>query len=134
MKTIVNREPRPAGTVAEHWNGCTSESEIYVPDLPNFAVAIAATTLPENSVITTGNREKTFLEGTANRTGNSLFTFQPKDHHHHQRLTSVQDTSPDIELRPTNAKWSKQARLWTTSGQTLMLSGSLKGLAAPAFL
>src|SRR4051794_8546016 len=42
MKTIVNREPRVAGAIAEHWSGFDESGAVYVPDLENFAVAIAA--------------------------------------------------------------------------------------------
>jgi flagellar hook assembly protein FlgD len=54
LKTIVNREPRSAGSIVENWDGFDESGTIYVPDLPNFVVAIAATSLPENAIVTVG--------------------------------------------------------------------------------
>src|SRR5882724_11267242 len=47
MKTLVNREPRQQGSVAEHWTGFDESGQIYIPALPGFVTAIAATPLPE---------------------------------------------------------------------------------------
>lgn len=55
MKTVVNRAPRAAGAVAEHWSGFDESGAIFIPDLKDFIVAIAATPLPESSIITFGN-------------------------------------------------------------------------------
>src|SRR6266567_2455373 len=67
MKTIVNREPRIAGAVIEQWDGFDESRTIRVTDLPHFVVGIAATPLPPSSVITVGNRQKTFVSTIATR-------------------------------------------------------------------
>ena len=69
LKTIVDRQPRDGGRIAEHWSGFDESGALYVPDLPGFAFAIAATPLPENSIITYGNTKQPFLEYAAHRTG-----------------------------------------------------------------
>lgn len=98
LKTIVNRQPRLAGSVVENWSGFDETGKIYVPELPGFAYAIAATELPESSIITTANRERSFYEYAEARTGRSLFTRAVKNHEHHQGLTSQQDIAPAMYL------------------------------------
>jgi hypothetical protein len=72
LRTVVNREPRPAGSVIENWNGYDDGATIYVPDLPHFVIAIAITSLPENAILTSGKRSETFLARAASRKGQSL--------------------------------------------------------------
>jgi hypothetical protein len=77
MATVVNRAPRASGWIAEYWNGfADSDSRIYLPDLPNFKLAIAAAALPENSIVLVGNRKQTFLEYAAVRKGKSFLTYK----------------------------------------------------------
>jgi hypothetical protein len=73
MKTLVNREPRVSGTIADHWNGYDESGRIFVPDLEDFVVAIAATPLPENSIIKLDNRQRRFVDTLSLRRGASLF-------------------------------------------------------------
>src|ERR1043166_6636434 len=40
LKTIVDRQPRDGGRIAEHWSGLDESGALYVPDLPGFALAI----------------------------------------------------------------------------------------------
>jgi len=93
MKTIVDRAPRAAGAVVEQWNGFDESGTIHVPDLRNFVVGIAATPLPENTIITVGNRKITFLEWAENRTGNSLVTRPSVDPVHHGGLLALNGLS-----------------------------------------
>ncbi len=72
LKTIVNREPRVAGAVLDHWDGFDESGAIYVPDLPHFVMSIAASPLPEDSIITVGNRSVASLDYAAHRRGISL--------------------------------------------------------------
>ncbi len=134
MKTITNRSPRGAGSIAEFWDGfADGDKSIYVPDLPNFKIAIAATELPENSVITVGGRGKSFAESVVNRKGESLFTFKPSSHHHHQGLTTLEDISPDLAIHFENATWNESERMWITQDSNLKLTGTLQGPNAEAF-
>ena len=57
LKTIVNREPRPTGPVIETWLGLDESGSFYVPDLRGFSVSVAATSLPENALISVGNQK-----------------------------------------------------------------------------
>jgi hypothetical protein len=102
LRTIVNREPRPAGSIVEQWNGFDESGTIFVTDLPNFVVAIAATPLPEGSVITTGNRSRTFVSSIAERKGVSLLA-NHSPHQHHGGLGAIDDASPSLMVKPMNA-------------------------------
>lgn len=133
MKTIVNREPRVAGAIAEHWSGYDESGAIFIPDLENFVVAIAASPLPENSVSTFGNRKRAFVETLATRRGPSLLT--RREHaEHHVGLATADDTSPQLVIEPLNAIWSAADHTWTLSGKdALRLRLSVKGPTAAAF-
>jgi hypothetical protein len=133
LKTIVNREPRPAGAVIENWNGMDESGTTYVPDLNHFAIAIAATSLPENTIITSGNRSSSFLHWAAERTGTALLTQATTDHRHHKGLTTLDDAAPRLEARVDSATWSSRMRTWTMTGKTLKLSLALKGPSAASF-
>jgi len=134
MKTIVNREPRIAGSIAEHWNGYDESGAIFVPDLENFVVAIAASPLPENSVLTFGNRERRFVDSLTSRRGTSFFKLA-KHHEHHTGLRTEDDISPSLRLEPINAAWSQKDRVWLlkNDAKRLRLRISLEGPTATAF-
>jgi hypothetical protein len=133
LKTIVNREPRAAGRTAEHWNGFDETGQVYVPDLPGFVTAIATTPLPENSLITVGNRKMSFLEYAAQRRGHSLFTYRVQSHQHHAALSALDDVSPPMQLEPLNAVWSAEERVWVTSEPLLRVRVVIGGPVAARF-
>lgn len=133
MKTIANEEPRSSGKIIEHLSGLDESETIVIADLAHFVIAIAATPLPDNSVIVV-NPSKSFLESVATRKGETLLTFAVKDHHHHQGLTVLQSTSPSMKLTPGNATWSQDQRIWKLTAKALKVSGSLKGPSADAFI
>jgi flagellar hook assembly protein FlgD len=133
MKTIVNREPRIAGVIADHWNGFDESGSIYLPDLPDFAMAIAASPLPEDSVIAFGNRSRSFVEYAAQRKGRSLFTSKAS-HEHHGGLDAMNDASPTLTIEPLNAKWLASEGLWLTSESSIELRIKATGPTADAFM
>jgi hypothetical protein len=133
MKTIVNREPRAGGSIAEHWSGYDESGAIYIPDLENFVVAIAATPLPENSVITFGNRQRRFVDSLTSRHGASLFTSRTR-YEHHAGLAAKDDVSPTLRIEAINATWSFSDRRWILKGEgSLQLRLSVEGPTAAAF-
>lgn len=133
MKTLVNREPRAGGRVVEYWTGMDEGGTVYVPDLPNFVFAIAVVPLPESSIITNGNRSRTFLEHASLRKGTSLLRRRTGDHRHHAGLTALDDVSPPMQLEPLNATWSPAERIWTTDATELAVRVSVTGPAAESF-
>jgi hypothetical protein len=104
MKTVVNREPRTRGLIAEHWTGFDESGSVFLPDLKDFVVAIAATPLPENSIITFGNAKTRFVDHVAERRGVSLFT-RHEHAGHHFGLTTLDDVSPSLRIEPLNGTW-----------------------------
>ena len=132
LKTIVNREPRAAGSIAEHWDGYDASGMIYVPDVPNFVISIAATPLPENSVITIGNKKASWFNG-ASRKAKSLFTYSARSHAHHAGLSAAADLSPDLSIRPQSLAWSARERVWIATGAAVTFSVTPTGPAAETF-
>ena len=133
LKTLVNREPRPAGPDIETWNGLDETGSYYVPDLVDFAMAVAATNLPENSMITVGNRREKFVDRARDRTGASLLTYSTTDHHHHASLSALDDVSPTLHARPSNASLRTGEQLWRVKGSTLKGLLVLDGASATSF-
>lgn len=134
LKTVVNREPRAAGRIAEHWNGMDESGTVRVRDLPHFVLAVAATPLPENSIILYGNRARGFLAYAAARRGTSLFTLHAASHAHHGGLGAMADVSPPLRLEPLNAKWSAAESLWIVDGPSLRLRAVPDGVPASEFV
>lgn len=113
MKTLVNREPRAAGAVVEMWNGFDDGGTIRVTDLPHFAVSVLATSLPDSSIITRGNRAKTFLEYARQQRPASAVVARKRaaPTHHHAGLDVFNDTSPSLRVK----------RSWTSDGALRMV-------------
>lgn len=68
-KSLADGEPRSAGAVIEQWNGYDATGSIYLPDLPGFTCSITAVDLPENAIITVGNRTAPSASRGFGRTG-----------------------------------------------------------------
>jgi hypothetical protein len=99
LKTIVDRQPRLAGSIVEAWDGHSESGDlILVPELRDFVIGVACTPLPENAVITGGNRNTTFRDYASARKGKSLLVPRAAGDHHHAGLTGLQDTSPVLAL------------------------------------
>jgi hypothetical protein len=134
LKTIVNSEPRVAGAVVEKWNGFDESGTIRVSNLPNFVVSVLAVSLPENSIITGGNRRETFLDYAARKRPASAL--QPKKRtapaQHHAGLNAFEDRSPVLNVQPRGT-WSAQANAWRVAGP-LRIEAKLEGRSAAHFL
>ncbi len=55
-KVVAHWEPRVAGSVIEQWNGLDESGRVYMPEQAKFLLDIKAKALPENAIITVGNR------------------------------------------------------------------------------
>lgn len=133
MKTVVNREPRAAGRIAEPWTGLDESGLVRVADLKDFVLAVATVPLPAGSVITYGNRSRTFAESALTRQGRSLFTAATHKGSHHAGLSVLEDVSPSMRIEPLNASWSEEQRAWLVAGRALRLRVSLSGPSAATF-
>jgi hypothetical protein len=134
MKTIVNREPRAAGRIAETWNGFDESGTIRISEMRDFVIAIAVVPLPENSIITYGNRNRQFAQSALSRSGASLFPPANHAHEHHRSLSVLDDVSPALEIQPLGAVWSAEDRAWRVRGQRMKLRITVKGPSAAAFV
>lgn len=113
LKTIVNREPRVAGAVVELWNGFDESGTFRVSALPNFVVSVLATSLPDNSIITRGNRGVDFLDYAKKRRPASAMQAKKRaaPTHHHAGLNAFEDRSPSLTVK----------RSWTREGALRMV-------------
>lgn len=97
MVNIVDSEPRPAGSVVEHWIGYDASRIVYVPGLPHFVLAMVAAPLPENAIITTGNSARTFIAQARSRRGASILPAS-KAAAHHSGLAGTEDRAPTLTV------------------------------------
>jgi len=133
MKTVVNREPRSGGMIAEHWSGFDDRGAVFIADLEGFAIVIAASPFAAGTVIAYGNHERTFVAEAAKRRGTSVFSHRHSAAEHHAGLTTLDDVSPSLRVEPVNATWSAAERAWVVRGDTVRLRLSLSGPTSAAF-
>ncbi|MCI0613201.1 hypothetical protein L0244_09440, partial [bacterium] len=133
LRTLVEREPRAAGAVQESWNGTDVSGTIFVPDLPDFGVSIAAEPLPENSVLTIGNKTRTFVEYISQRKGVSHFADRIKGPSHHG-LSFSQDISPEMKLKLQDAHWSDANKTWISDAKTIKVIVTVDGISSEDFV
>lgn len=101
LRTVVDREPRVGGKVVQVWNGFDESGKVYVADLPRFAVGILATTLPDSSILTVGNRGLSFVDyarATRPPSATSPRAVLADAHAHHQGLNAFEDRGPKLSL------------------------------------
>lgn len=101
LKTILDRQPRIAGALVERWNGFDESGAVNVAELKGFVISIAATSLPETSIITTGNRSMTFFQyAQAHRTPaqKAIRPLTTTGHEHHKGLNTFEDHAPVLTL------------------------------------
>ncbi len=133
LKTVLDRAPRVAGAVVESWNGLDESGTVYVPDLPHFAVAVLAASLPESAIITVGNRERSFADyerqrrSLQPRTGRAVSRGR-----HHAGLTSLEDRSPPLDLQVENVTRSRGRH--SPEQHSLAVTARLAAEHAPHFL
>ncbi len=121
LKTILNREPKPAGRVVATWNGLDESGRLMVSGLPHFVIGIACTPLPENSVIATGNRDRAFVDYVRTRRGVSRITTIQKERHHHVGLATEDDFSPSLEVRVHGGTQTPEG-CWAVPGTDVTLA------------
>lgn len=62
LKRFVSWRPRPAGTNEEPWDGKDDSGAIHAAENESFIILSEGVTLPENSILTTGNQRYSYLE------------------------------------------------------------------------
>lgn len=103
IRTIVDREPRVAGPIVERWNGFDESGTIRVSSLPHFVISVLATSLPDNSLITRGNRAQSFVEYARSHRPPSAFAVRKRTApaHHHAGLNVFEDQIPTLDVKRT---------------------------------
>jgi hypothetical protein len=99
LKTIVDREPRAAGAVAELWNGFDEGSTTFVPALPRFVIGIRAERLPADAIIVTGTRGVRFVDyARARRAGATPRPARQDENGRDRRvrLSALEDRTPEL--------------------------------------
>lgn len=136
LKTVVDRQPRAAGSVVETWNGLDEGGTISVPDLPHFVVAITIAPLPENAILSVGNRKSTFLDYALQHRPKKALLPRKRDaarQPHHVGLTALEDHDVPLTLK-VNAQFDPVARVFRTQGGPLEATLTLDPHLAPHFL
>ena len=108
MNTLVDWKPRVKGAITEYWNGKDNANVVDIYNHPDFKMVIAYFTLPENSVITYGNKSLTYKEyKQSNVTQRPLkekrdtTISRPSPHY---RLSRLIDYSPHLAISFVNVK------------------------------
>ncbi len=137
LKTVVDRQPRVAGRVIEQWNGMDESGQVYIPALPDFGLAILATPLPENPLITVGNRQKTFTAFALTHrspAATAVRQLSSGAHAHHAGLTALEDRNPQLRLEPGNAEEVGRGKWRVEAGNGLRFQVFIDEKAAGYFL
>ena len=136
LRTIVDREPRATGSVVERWNGLDSNGTIFVPDLPHFAVGISLERLPENALITVGNRQEAFfdyVQRVRSVTTRPAVRFGGKRAEQTGRLSACGRQTPQLSVE-AEAAWNQDTRSYELGNAALEALLTLDPQRAPEFL
>jgi len=124
LNTLVDWKPRVKGTITEYWNGRDQDNLIDLYNNPKFKMIITYFTLPENSVITFGNKSITYRSYK-----NDLAKEMPikKDRPSrvqsvspHYRIPRTADYSPDVKMTFKNTKGTDENGIPVLTGKTMV--------------
>lgn len=102
LNALVDWKPRVKGAITDYWNGKDEDNLVDLYNHPKFKMIVTYFTLPENSVITFGNKSLTYREYkksiTAKRPvkierASSISNLSP-----HYRLSRTIDYSPHVKM------------------------------------
>jgi len=124
LNTLVDWEPRTNGVVTEYWNGKDTDNLIDLYNHPKFKMIISYFTLPENSVITYGNKTMVYREykksHTVDRPKNPERTTSILKSSPHYRLPRTEDYVPDIKMDFVNTQGTNNDGNVILKGKTLV--------------
>ncbi len=126
LNQLVDWKPRVKGLVTEYWNGKDRDNLIDLYASPKLKIIITYFTLPENSVISFGNKKLAFREYkkiyASNRPqkperdrlqeGNRISP--------HYKLPRTQDYTPSLKMSFSNIKGETNAGIPILSGKTVV--------------
>lgn len=126
LNQLVDWEPRVKGLVTEYWNGKDKDNLMDLYDNPRLKIIITYFTLPENSVISFGNKKYTFREYKKRYASNR--PQKPKRDRRqegnrislHYKLPRTQDYSPRLKMSFSNIKGRTDTGIPILSGKTVV--------------
>ena len=108
MNQLVDWEPRVKGVVTEYWNGRDKDNLVDIYEHPKFKMIIAYFTLPENSIITFGNRKTNYCEYkstvAAGRATKPERETSVAKRSHHYKLPRTKDYTPEVKIAFSNSQ------------------------------
>jgi hypothetical protein len=124
FNTLVDWKPRVAGEITEHWDGRDQDDHLDLFGHPRFTMLITYFTLPENSVITYGNRSTDYRAYKAamrkDRVAKDRPTRTDVRVSPHYSLPRTVDYSPNLSMTFAGAKKDGSTGLPILTGKALV--------------
>lgn len=121
----VDWKPRVKGAITEYWNGKDKDNLVDLFNHPKFKMIVSYFSLPENSVITFGNKSTTFLK--YKNTVAAGRPMKPKREtsvtrlSHHYKLPRTSDYTPEITVEFTNVQGKDDTGLPILNKKTMVM-------------
>lgn len=133
LKTVLDRLPRPEGSVVEHWGGYDESETVLVSVLPHFATSIVGSSLPDCSVLLVGNRKQTFVDYARLHRPQEALLPRPyaETGAHHAGLNAFEDRTPGLSIEAQGHRDAE--RRLVVDGSTLSLTVSVEPEAGKFF-
>lgn len=124
MNQLVDWKPRVKGAITEHWNGKDKDNLVTIFDHSKFKMIIAYFTLPDNSVITYGNRDTQYLEYkktfAANRPTKPQRATSVTQRSHHYGIPRTKDYTPEVNIAFSNVQGESENGLPILNEKTIV--------------
>lgn len=124
MNQLVDWKPRVKGMITEYWNGKDTDNLVDIYRHPKFKMIVSYFSLPENSVITYGNKTSGFRN--YKNTVALKRPLKPKRPtsisrlSHHYKIPRTIDYSPELTIELTNVQGKDNKGLPILRGKTLV--------------
>lgn len=124
MNTLVDWKPRVKGMITEYWNGKDKDNLVDLYNHPKFKMIVTYFALPENSVITFGNKALAYLDYKKNlATNRPVKIDRPslvEKVSRHYRLSRTEDYSPEIKVTLVNTEGTDSDGVAILRGKTIV--------------
>lgn len=124
LRTLVDWKPQPKGENTVYWNCLDETDKIDIASQPDFSMMIAGFELPENSIITYGNKTMDYFGYKEKRK-----TKEKKEKNTHLRenvtlskhyfMERIMDRSPKVHIKFPHIKEEKE-KLLELSGRVII--------------
>lgn len=121
LNTVVDWKPRIKGMVTEYWNGKDKDNLVDLYNHPKFKMLITYFSLPDNSVISYGNKRIEYRDYKRSlivqRPAKKKRASPASKTSQHYRLSRTVDYSPDVKIDFINTQGTD------SDGTTIILKG-----------